>query len=223
MLRGDERTLAIALREQSHPLVGERRDHDPLVELIGRARFVLLGEASHGTHEFYLERARITRRLIEEEGFNAVALEADWPDAHRVDRFVRGVGDDADAAEALADFQRFPQWMWRNADMLDFVGWLRSYNEARPTGVPPTGLYGLDLYSLHASMAEVIRYLDATDPEAARRARTRYACFDHFGEEPQSYGFAAGYGLAASCEDEVIAQLVDLQRRRALPPRGASA
>ena len=121
--------LTQELRAAVHELRGAAHDYDPLLELIGDARFVLIGEASHGTHEFYRERAQITKRLIREKGFNAVAVEADWPDAYRVNRYVRGRGDDAEAIEALAGFQRFPTWMWRNADVLDFVGWLRSHND----------------------------------------------------------------------------------------------
>src|SRR5438093_6991979 len=113
----------------THPLTGAAGDYDPLLALVADARLVLLGEASHGTHEFYRERARITRRLVEDAGFTIVAAEADWPDAYRVNRFVRGAGDDATAIDALADFRRFPAWMWRNADVLDFVDWLREHNE----------------------------------------------------------------------------------------------
>src|SRR5512142_2342873 len=125
-----------AMRGAARPLVGAAEDYDPLLERIGDARFVLLGEASHGTHEFYRERAQITKRLIREKGFTAVAVEADWPDAYRVNRYVRGRGDDADAIEALAGFQRFPTWMWRNADVLDFIGWLRSHNDTVRPGRP---------------------------------------------------------------------------------------
>ena len=121
------------VREHAHPLTGGGSDYDPLFARIGEARFVLLGEASHGTHEFYQERARITRRLIEERGFTAVAVEADWPDAYRVNRYVRGQSDDIDAAEALAGFRRFPTWMWRNTVMVDFVEWLRAHNDSLPT------------------------------------------------------------------------------------------
>src|SRR5437667_9095680 len=124
-------TTEIIGRVQKHARVlsGAPADYDWLLDRIGDRRVVLLGEASHGTHEFYRERIRITRRLIEERGFSAVAVEADWPDAYRVNRYVRGVGEDTDAVDALAGFERFPTWMWRNADVLDFVGWLRSYNE----------------------------------------------------------------------------------------------
>ncbi len=139
---------------EAQPLSGASSDYDRLLDLIGDASVVLLGEASHGTHEFYRERALITRRLIEERGFSAVAVEADWPDAYRVNRYVRGAPDDADAEEALGGFRRFPTWMWRNAEVLDFVGWLRAHNEhAEDRGA---GFFGLDLYSLYASIDEVI-------------------------------------------------------------------
>ena len=205
------RSLSTALRDAARPLVGAPDDFDPLLALVGDARFVLIGEASHGTHEFYRIRAEITKRLIREKGFAAVAVEADWPDAYRVNRYVRGRPGDPDAAEALAGFRRFPQWMWRNADVLDFVGWLRAHNEERPEAAR-VGFYGLDLYSMHASMEAVLSYLRVVDPEAAQRAQRRYACFDHFGEDPQSYGYAAGRGIAPSCETEVVEQLVELRR-----------
>src|SRR6202030_2626023 len=131
--------LLEAVGKAAYPLTGGAGDYDPLVELIGDARFVLLGEASHGTHEFYRERARITQRLIDEKGFTAVAVEADWPDAYRVNRYVRGAGDDFDAVEALADFRRFPRWMWRNTEVVEFIDWLRAHNDALPPNVEKTG------------------------------------------------------------------------------------
>ena len=203
------------VRENAHRLLGTAQDYDPLMNLIGNARFVLLGEASHGTHEFYHERAHITQRLIEEKGFTAVAVEADLPDAYRVNRYVHEASRDTFAIEALADFKRFPTWMWRNTDVVEFLEWVRTYNGALPSRKEQPGFYGLDLYSLRASMDAVLRYLEKVDPEAAKVARTRYACFDQFGEDTQNYGFAAGLGLAKSCEEEVVAQLVELQRRAA--------
>ena len=185
-----------------------------LFDLVGDARLVLIGEASHGTSEFYAARAQITRRLIEDRGFGAVAAEADWPDAYRVNRYVRGGGDDATAEEALRGFERFPTWMWRNAAVLDFVGWLREHN-GRPgrDERAKAGFYGLDLYSLYRSVHEVVSYLDRVDPAAADRARKRYACFDQFSDDDaQVYGFAAAFGAGEECEREVVAQLVDLQR-----------
>jgi erythromycin esterase-like protein len=203
------------LRKAAHPLHGTADDYDPLLELIGDARFVLIGEASHGTHEFYRERAQITKRLIREKGFTAIAVEADWPDAYRVNRYVRGRGDDLEAIDAHEGFKRFPTWMWRNADVLDFIGWLRNHNDSVRPGQPKVGFYGLDIYSLHASMQAVVAYLDKVDPQAAERARERYACFDHFGADTQAYGLAAGLHPGHSCENEVVAQLVELRRNAA--------
>ena len=205
--------LRTTLRDAAHPITGSADDYDLLLELIGDAQVVLLGEASHGTHEFYHERARITRRLIEEEGFTAVAVEADWPDAYRVNRWVRGRSDDRDAFEALGDFERFPRWMWRNRDVLQFVDWLHRHNAEQPED-RRAGFYGLDLYSLFASMQEVIRFLEKVDPEAAARARYRYSCFDAFGEDTQAYGYAAEFGVTRSCEDQAVQQLLEVQRDR---------
>ena len=204
------------LKKESCPLrAGMLSDYDPLLESIGNASFVLLGEASHGTHEFYRERAQITKRLITEKGFTAVAAEADFPDASRVNRFVQGKGDDPDAIDALGGFQRFPSWMWRNADMLDFVGWLRAHNESRPKTEPPVGFYGLDLYSMNASIAAVLSYLDRVDPEAAKRARKRYGCFDTYGGDTQKYGYETALGQGHSCENAVVSQFVELYSRAA--------
>jgi erythromycin esterase-like protein/predicted phosphoribosyltransferase len=191
-------------------LSGRPADYDALIGRAAGGRFALLGEASHGTHEFYRERAEITKRLIAEGGYTAVTVEADWPDAYRVNRYVRGAGDDSSADEALGDFRRFPTWMWRNNVVADFVEWLREWNDRLPAGAPRVGFYGLDLYSLHASMEAVIHYLDEVDPEAAQRARERYACFDHFGRDPNVYGYQAGIGGAEPCEQQAVEQLVEL-------------
>jgi erythromycin esterase-like protein len=212
MLTTSAAPAVAAIRAIAIGLHGTAADFDPLLDRIGDARFVLLGEASHGTHEFYRVRAEITKRLIREKGFTAVAVEADWPDAHRVNRFVHGRGDDADAADALQGFRRFPQWMWRNADVLDFVGWLRAHNDSVVGNQRTVGFYGLDLYSLHASIDAVLTYLRTVDPDAARRAQTRYACFDNVGPDLHRYGAAAQLGLTPSCERAVVAQLVELQR-----------
>jgi erythromycin esterase-like protein len=208
--------LRTTIRDAAHPITGRADDYDLLLDLIGDAQVVLLGEASHGTHEFYRERARITRRLIEEEGFAAVAVEADWPDAYRVNRWVRGRSDDRDGFQALGDFERFPRWMWRNRDVLQFIDWLQRHNAEQPDD-RRAGFYGLDLYSLFASMQEVIRFLEKVDPEAAARARYRYSCFDAFGEDTQAYGYAAEFGVTRSCEDQAVQQLLEVQRDRAAP------
>ena len=134
-----EVALVDAVRQSAHRLAGTAEDYDPLMRLIGEARLALLGQASHGTHEFYRERAEITKRLIEEKGFAAVALEADWPDAGRLNRYVRGVSDDLDANEAVADFRRFPTWMWRNTEVVESVEWLRAHNDALAPGAAKVG------------------------------------------------------------------------------------
>jgi erythromycin esterase-like protein len=187
---------------------------DPLLESIGDARLVLIGEASHGTHEFYRIRAELTKALVARSGFNLVAVEADWPDAYRVNRWVRQASADADADTALSDFTRFPRWMWRNRDVVEFLNWLHAHNASQPAE-SRTGFYGLDLYSLHTSIEAVLTYLRKVDPAAADRARYRYGCFEDFGEDTQAYGYAASAGLSASCQDDVIAQLLELRRRAA--------
>src|SRR5438552_4800073 len=204
---------ASIIQDAVQPLSGSAQDYDSLIDFIGDARFVLLGEASHGTHEFYFERALITKRLIAEKGFTVVAIEADWPDAHRVHRYVRRANNDATAEEALAGFRRFPTWMWRNTVAVEFVEWLRQFNQNLDLKKAPAGFYGMDLYSLHASIDAVLNYLQKVDLESAKRARLRYSCFDHFSREPQEYGYAATVGVAESCEGQVVEQLVELQRK----------
>jgi erythromycin esterase-like protein len=203
-----------AVRRVAIPLTGGGRNYDRLVQLAGKSRFALIGEASHGTHEFYRERAEITKRLIVEHGVTAIVAEADWPDAYRVNRYVRGRSDDRDAEAALSSFKRFPAWMWRNTVVREFVGWLRRYNDTKDEA-HKVGFYGMDLYSLATSMESVLAYLDRVDPEAAQRARYRYSCFDHIGEDTQAYGYAAAFGLRKPCEDEVVKQLVDIVQHAA--------
>lgn len=202
--------LRVALR----PLSGAVEEWDELVERLAQARFVLLGEATHGTHEFYQVRALLTRRLVAEHGFAAVAVEADWPDALRVNRYVQGSNEDRQALQALDSFQRFPRWMWRNTEVLELVEWLRAHNAAQGADGRRAGFYGLDLYSLHSSMRAVIHYLEGVDPPAAQRARERYACFERFGADPQVYGRATSFGMADPCEEQVVEQLLELRRRQ---------
>ena len=209
-LRND--VLLRGLRQHLRPLPSAAAEEPLLVGLLSRARLALLGEASHGTHEFYAERAGLTQRLIRDHGFNAVVVEADWPDAWRVNRYIRGKSDDPDAQAALSGFERFPTWMWRNTVVRDFVEWLREYNHGRAPS-QHVGFYGMDLYSMYRSVGAVLAYLDQADPEAAQRARSRYACFDHYGEDSQAYGYAASFGMKSSCEDEAIQQLREMNRR----------
>ncbi|MDT3439981.1 MULTISPECIES: erythromycin esterase family protein [unclassified Pseudofrankia] len=213
---GVYRTEAAVVRSEIVPVQDGVPADDVLFDLVGDADVVLIGEASHGTYEFYAARAAMTRRLIEEKGFCAVAAEADWPDAYRVNRFVRGHSEDVTAAEALRGFELFPTWMWRNTVVLDFVGWLRERNDRFGAEErAKAGFYGLDLYSLYRSIQEVVAYLDRVDPAAARRARERYACLDHYGGDGQVYGYAAAFGAGDTCERQLVDQLVDLQRHAA--------
>jgi len=177
-------------------------------DVVGDAPIVLIGEATHGTHEFYAKRADLTKRLIAEKGFTAVCIEGDWPDAYRVNRYVRGAPGDALPNDALGGFKRFPTWMWRNAEVLEFVAWLRAYNDTCPSrALPKAGFYGLDLYSMYASIEAVLRYLDGVDPLAAATARRHYACLETFERHPEEYGYALRFGTHPSCRPEVIAVL----------------
>ena len=200
------------VRRTALPLDGAALD--AVIELVADADVVLIGEASHGTHEFYQYRADLTRALIARRGFNLVAVEADWPDAYRINRWVRLAGHDVTARDTLGDFTRFPRWMWRNHVVVEFVNWLRGWNERQPPD-QRTGVYGLDLYSLHRSIEHVVDYLRKVDPGAVPRAKARYACFDVFGEDMQAYGYASTIGLSPSCERGVIEQLVELRRKAA--------
>ena len=185
-------------------------DLEPLLERIGSARVVLLGEATHGTAEFYDLRAEITRALIEREGFDVVAVEADWPDAARIDHHVRDRDVPASEWEAFA---RFPTWMWRNRQMHEFVEWLRRYNLERRAD-RRVRFAGLDLYGLYNSIASILAYLDDTDPEAARVARTRYGCLTPWQSDPAAYGQAALTGAYRSCEQDVVHMLEDMLAKR---------
>jgi erythromycin esterase-like protein len=208
----DSALLVTSVRDAARPLAGVDSDYDALMKLIGNSRFVLLGEATHGTHEFYRERARITQRLIKEKGFNTIVLEADFPDTLRVNAYIGGAGADRDAAEALSGFKRFPRWMWRNTDVRDLVERLRAHNDARPAEAARVRIHGMDLYSLPASADRVISYLKRSDADAARRARKRYGCFSSYRLNPSGYGDAVAAGTHRSCEREAQQQFDEMQR-----------
>jgi protein-L-isoaspartate(D-aspartate) O-methyltransferase len=199
------------IRAAAEPLPGfDDPAFGAMFDRFGDCRVVLLGEASHGTSEFYQARAAITRRLIEEHGFNIVAVEADWPDAAMVDRYVR---HRPAQHGSTPPFRRFPSWMWRNTDVEAFTEWLRSYNEQfHPAG--RVGFYGLDLYSLSASISAVLGYLGEIDPEAAQLARERYGCLVPWQHDPAQYGRPALHPRFAHCEAAVLAQLRDLLEKR---------
>ncbi|MCD6034624.1 MAG: hypothetical protein K0R63_365 [Rickettsiales bacterium] len=206
-----EIALVKAIQHYATPLGGATSDYEQIISTAKNKRLVLIGEASHGTQEFYYTRAEITKRLIDEIGFDAIAVEADWPDAYKVNRYVSHLDDSMTVDAALGDFERFPTWMWRNQEILRFMRWLHAYNN-NSEKTKPVGFYGLDLYSLSTSIHAVLLYLDKVDPLAASRARIRYACLDHFMDNPQSYGYATEFGLVESCEKEIVSQLIELRQ-----------
>jgi erythromycin esterase-like protein len=196
--------------DMAHPFEGPD-DLDPLLERIGDARYVLLGEASHGTSEYYISRARITQRLIEEKGFSFVAVEGDWPDCYRVNRYVKSYPDSGtDAPAVLRAFERWPTWMWANWEIVALAEWLRRHN-AELAEDRQAGFYGLDVYSLWESLDAVLDYLERIDPDAAAAARRAYRCFEPFGEDIQEYARATAL-VPYSCEPEVVALLSELRR-----------
>ena len=204
VLPGLIRQYAEPLPEPHDSAFGKRFDR------YGDARVVLIGEASHGTHDFYSTRAAITRRLIEQHGFNIVAVEADWPDAAQLDRFARQRSPSAWSQRAFA---RFPTWMWRNTDVSRFIHWLHRHNQSL-SETQRVEFRGLDVYSLRNSIAEVLSYLDQLDPRQAQQARQRYGCLTPWQDEPTQYGYYVEHGKLGSCEDAVVAQLNSLLGER---------
>ncbi|WP_436799005.1 erythromycin esterase family protein [Micromonospora fulviviridis] len=187
---------------------------DALLDRVGDARVVMLGEATHGTHEFYTWRAAITRRLVEEQGFSFVAVEGDWPDCDRVDRSVRCRPDaPADPRAALATFERWPTWMWANEEVADFTRWLRDRN-ARVDEADRVGFHGLDVYSLWESLREILTWLREHDPDQVPAALAAYRCFEPYDEDPQQFALATRF-VPHRCEDEVVALLAGLRERAA--------
>ena len=203
--------LADRVAEISRPL-DETEDLEPLLGRIGDARCVLLGEASHGTSEYYRWRARISERLIREKGFSFIAVEGDWPDCYRVNRYVKEYPDSGESArEALRAFERWPTWMWANEEVVELTEWLRRHNEGLPER-ERVGFYGLDVYSLWASLQGVIGYLERVDPDVVEIARRAYRCFEPYGENAQEYARATAF-VPTSCEDEVVSLLSELRRK----------
>lgn len=183
-----------------------------MADWLGDAQIVLIGEATHGTCDFYQTRADLTRRLVERHNFSAVAIEGDWPDAYRVNQYVRGVDSIRNADDALRGFSRFPQWMWRNHVTLEFVEWLHAFNTER-TEATSAGFYGLDLYSLNQSIQSVLAYLESVDPAAAKLARESYECFETYDHNTESYAWASRQLGEGMCEDAVVKQLLELRAR----------
>jgi erythromycin esterase-like protein len=189
-----------AINNNLYPVHGKASDWQPLMEMVGDKEIVLIGEATHGTDEFYRARAEITKRLIQEKGFTVVAVEADWPDSYRVNRYLLGDKTISSPEETLSLFERFPTWMWRNKAVVDFLSWLHFYNEENENKI---GFYGLDLYSMNASIREVLEYLKIVDKAALERVIKRYNCFASFNGDVKAYGFAASIGIIKSCEKEI--------------------
>ena len=198
----------------AEPIRGTPDDYATLLSLIGDNRFVLLGESTHGTREFYRERARITRQLIEEKGFTVIAVEADWQDAYELNEFIHGRGP-ATAADAQRTFERFPTWMWANTEIRDLLEWMRTYNASDAGRRNPVGFYGIDLYGVDEAIDEVIAVLKLDDPAAAKRAAARYRCFDRFrdAEGMQRYATELALGRARSCAKDAAAQFDELSAR----------
>lgn len=199
------------INDEADVLSLQGNDYSGLLDKIGDARFVLMGEATHGTHEFYQARIEISQALIKQKGFMAIAIEGDWPDTYRIHRYLKGQGQKDDWKSALTSFKRFPIWMWRNHTMGPFLQWLRAYNDAL-SSQPKIGFYGMDLYSLNASIKAVINYLATVDPEAAKRAAERYACFDHLKTDPQAYGYLISTGMKKDCIREAVEQFLEIQQ-----------
>lgn len=198
------------INKSSTPLESEN-SYANLIEQIADSRYVLIGEASHGTEEFYQTRINITKELILKKNFMAVVIEGDWPDVHRIHRFIQGDKDISSSVDALKEFTRFPTWMWKNSTMPPFLDWLKKYNDALDSKSEKIGFFGLDLYSLNASIEAVLNYLKKTDPLEAEKAQMRYACFNDLRLDPQTYGYLVSERRKKSCMSEVINQLFEIQ------------
>ena len=191
-----------------HYPLDQKKDLDPLIESIGDARVVMLGEASHGTSEFYTWRTAISQRLIEERGFSFIAVEGDWPDCYAINRYVKGYTDHDSAAEALGIFNRWPTWMWANWEVAALVEWLRSHN-SHLNPKKKIGFYGLDVYSLWESLNSILNYLEKNDGMAVSAARKAFQCFEPFNEDPQSYARSTVF-IPENCEEDVLGMLNEI-------------
>jgi erythromycin esterase len=199
--------------QQEHEyLLDSSRDLDPLLERISDARFVLLGEASHGTHEYYTWRTQISKRLVQEKGFSFIAVEGDWPDCYKINRYIKtSAGNVTNELEVLREFDRWPTWMWANWEIAALVRWLKEYNSQKYAN-ERIGFYGLDVYSLWESMENLVQYLEKTDPPAATTAREAIRCFEPYREEGQLYA-QAQLSLRLSCRDKVVKLLKEVRSK----------
>ncbi|MBK8905240.1 MAG: erythromycin esterase family protein [Anaerolineaceae bacterium] len=220
------RSLVEAVREIEYPLA-DNADLDTLLDKIGDANYVLLGEASHGTSEYYTWRARLSQRLIQEKGFSFIAVEGDWPDCYRLNRYIKGSSDADSAYDILHNFRRWPTWMWANWEVVALAEWLRSYNQRQGDRAPTqqVGFYGLDVYSLHESMAAITDYLTENEPDALEAAKAAYRCFEPYGENGQAYAWSTTM-VPETCEQQVIDLLREIRQQARAPqddgdPEGA--
>lgn len=197
------------LKEYFKILENKPDDYDSILEISQGIEHILIGESTHGTHEFYQIRADITKKLILEKNFNAIGIEGDWLDVYNINRYVRGNRTIKSAIDTLSGFKRFPIWMWRNDVTVNFIEWLYQHNSNLPVN-NSVGVYGLDLYNLNASIKAIIKYLEKKDRNAAARAKQRYSCFKHFKDNLQNYGYSTIFGMTKSCEKPVIEQLLEL-------------
>ena len=206
-----ESDVLAQIRALARPL-SSTSDLQALVDRVGTARFACLGEASHGTHEYYWWRAELSRRLIQERGFTWIGVEGDWPDCWRINRWVRGAEhQDLDASHLLAGFERWPTWMWANREVCDFLDWLREWNRSRPEQ-DRVGFYGLDVYSLWDSLRATMTWLEAHAPDALSTALQAWQCFLPYGEDPHQYAWSTRL-VPTSCESDVVALLAETRRR----------
>src|SRR5438105_843239 len=204
------------LRTHFHPLENTS-SLSPLLQRIGNARIVMLGEASHGTHEYYVWRAQISKILIQEHGFRFIAVEGDWPDCYRLNRYVKGFEDvTTKAQDVLHTLERWPTWMWANWEIVALLEWLKTHN-ANLDPQLQVGFYGLDVYSLWESMHAIIEHLARSHPEALEAAQKALACFEPFGRDPQEYAWFTRM-VPESCEDEILDVLKQLQAGRVKHP-----
>ncbi len=208
----NETELVNSLKASSYTL-NEKEDLEPLYDLIGDARIVMLGEASHGTHDYYTWRAHISKKLIEEKGFNFIAVEGDWPDCYRLNRFIKGYDTNSKSVlKVMETFNRWPTWMWANWEIVALANWLRKHN-AGLTADKRIGFYGLDVYSLWESMESIMQYLKKTDLSALRVAEEAYQCFEPYGrDEGTSYARASQF-VPELCRNEVVTLLKEIQQR----------
>lgn len=205
-------TLLNSLNNEIAPFdLHDKKTYETIAEKIGNARIVLMGEATHGTQEFYEARIGLSQYLIQEKGFHAIAIEGDWTSTYPVNQYLRGVGKNDDINSILSEFKHFPRWMWRNTTIPPFLNWLRNYNDSQ-SNEHKIGFYGLDLYCLNDAMHTVINYLMSHDPAAAKQAIHRYACFDHTTVDPQQYGYLTNANIKKACIEEASEQVRDMQR-----------